>query len=191
MRRVILFSNFSTLSDKDGFLKALFPDEMKQKKFGYIPPDGMQKSFYADVWKDCCSRYKADFSYIDIESPHQQSAILDSNILLFTGGNTFQLLDNLHKNALFETVKEFTNKDEFVIAGFSAGALLLTPTIQLAEDEDENVVDIQNLEGLGLVDFEIYPHYTENKKEFIEKYTQEMERKVVPIRDEEFIVMDL
>ena len=50
-----------------------------------------------------------------------------------------------------------------VIAGLSAGGLIMTPTIKLAGQAglhpDENEVGLRDLRGLGLVDFEFSPHY--------------------------------
>lgn len=57
-----------------------------------------------------------------------------------------------------------------MIAGLSAGALILTPRIDLAGfpewDRDTNDVGLPKREqkGLGLVDFEFFPHYRRSKR---------------------------
>ena len=88
-----------------------------------------------------------------------------------------------------------TNKDDFVIAGFSAGAAILTPTINIVTKEwsygkDSNNVGLDNLAGLNLVDFEVLPHYTETDEESLEKYSKQSKYDVEPIPDDFYIVIE-
>lgn len=66
-----------------------------------------------------------------------------------------------------------------VLAGLSAGALIMTPSIKLAGipkfDADENAVGLRDLSGLGLTNFEFSPHHTENKNR--EKVLSQYSRK--------------
>jgi dipeptidase E len=51
-----------------------------------------------------------------------------------------------------------------VLAGLSAGAILMTPTIMTASypkfDRDDNIVGIRSMDAMNLVQFEFFPHYT-------------------------------
>ncbi len=73
--------------------------------------------------------------------------------MVITGGNTFKLLDNLRKSGLDKAIKEFSNKSEFVLAGLSAGALVLTPTIEVCNlpNYDESTVGIDDFTGLNII----------------------------------------
>jgi len=70
---------------------------------------------------------------------------------MITGGNTFTLLNQLRLSGLEETVKKFWQKGGVVLSGFSAGAIVLTPRIDVASQPsgidptdmaDENLVGI-------------------------------------------------
>lgn len=169
MKKIVLFST-PTQGNIDKILLEIFPMEIKHKVFAYMPSDGANcPQKYADEWKDYANRYQAEFRFIDNSKGNSNEEIeklLGSNILVISGGNTFKLLDNLRKSGLDKAIKEFTKKDEFVLSGFSAGALVLTPTIEVCNlpNYDENIVGIRDLTGLNVVNFEVFPHYDESKQ---------------------------
>ncbi len=119
--------------------------------------------------------------------------LLNSNILVITGGNTFTLLRNLRRSGLDKAIKKFSKKNNFVLAGFSAGAIVLTPTIKICNAPlyDENEVGLKNLKGLGIVNFEVFPHYSKKWKGFLEKYERGNKTKVKRIADDKTLVLDL
>ena len=84
---------------------------------------------------------------------------LPIHILLITDGNTFALLDKLKRTGLDRAIKNFVKKDNFVLSGFSAGALVLTPNIKVCnlDKYDANKVGIEDYAAIGIVDFEVFP----------------------------------
>ena len=115
-------------------------------------------------------------------------------MLVISGGNTYELLNDLRKTGLDKAIIEFSKKDEFVLSGFSAGACVLTPTIAIAGQgtgADVNEVDLKDLTGLNIVDFEVYPHYENGDEETYEEYSKQSPNKVKKITDQEFIKLDL
>lgn len=202
MKRIVLFSmptdnNISTISN------LIFPNEIKKKIFAYMPSDGSSSpQKYTDFWKEIADKYGAEFRFIDNTSNNesQKNNLLGSNILLITGGNTFELLNNLRQSGLDEIIKTFFEKDKFVLAGFSAGAIVLSPTIEVAQQPsgtdpenlmDENLVGITDLTGLNIIDFEVFPHFEEaSDKQTLEKYQAQSKHQVKEIADENYIVLD-
>ncbi len=83
-----------------------------------------------------------------------------------------------------------------VLAGLSAGALILTPDIWLAgyppHEGDTNEVRLKNLKGLDLVHFEFLPHYTSSGKTnaAILKYSKKTSRPIIACPDGSGIVVD-
>jgi len=134
MKRIILFSQ-ATESNRETILNLIFTNEIENKILAYMPSDGANcPQKYQDEWIGYSRKYGAEFRYIDnsIEnSSGEAEKLLGANILIITGGNTFILLNNLRKSGLDKAVKEFAQKNEFVIAGFSAGAIVLTSTIEI------------------------------------------------------------
>lgn len=194
MKKIVLFST-PTRKNIDAILKLIFPNEIENKVFSYMPSDGSSiKQQYLDEWKGYARENNAKFQYIDnsTNDPKETEKLLNSNILTITGGNTFKLLHNLRKSGLDEAIKKFVKKDEFVLSGFSAGALVLTPTIEVCKlpNYDTNEVGLEDLTGLELVNFEVFPHYSEEYKEVFEKYKNTAKYDVKEITDDDFIVLN-
>jgi len=90
--------------------------------------------------------------------------IAGSDIVYLAGGNTYHFLAHLRRSGLLLELGRFAARGG-VVAGLSAGALILTPHIALAGyppfDRDSNDVGLRpaQCKGLGLVGFEFFPHY--------------------------------
>ena len=83
--------------------------------------------------------------------------LMKSDVIYLAGGNTYTFLHLLRRSGLLPHLKAFA-KSGGVLAGLSAGAILLTPSIGLAGipqyDPDENEVGLRSahqLKALGLV----------------------------------------
>jgi len=195
MKRIVLFSQ-PTENNIKQILDLIFPEEIKRKVFAYLPADGANcPKKYVDQWKKYAKNYQAKFKYVDnskVNTSSETKKVLEANILVIAGGNTFTLLHLLRRSGLFTTIKKFTEKEEFVIAGFSAGAIILSPTIKICKlpSFDKNVVGIKDLTGLGIVNFEVFPHYSEDKKEILEKYRKMAKNEVKTITNDEFLVIN-
>lgn len=196
MKRILLFSQ-PTNTNRHVIFDLLLPHNMNNKTLSYMPSNGVENAGkYVDEWKNIASNYGAAFSIIDNQSSDSQDAqkILNSNILLLSGGNTFGFLNNLRKSGLDEVVKQFALKPDFVLAGFSAGALVLTPTIEICNlpNYDDNIVGINDLDGLGIVNFEVFPHYDKEKhQDIMQNYKSRTTNEVRPITDDGYIVIDI
>lgn len=90
-----------------------------------------------------------------------------SDFIYLEGGNTYYFLYYLKQMKLMDRLIKFV-KDGGILAGLSAGALLMTKNIKLAGfpdfDKDDNEVGLNQLSSLGLVDFQIFPHYVHSKR---------------------------
>lgn len=198
MERLILFSQ-PTEQNSLELTKALFPVELKGGEFAYMPSDGRNtKQVYTDHWRSIAEEKGFRFVFIDNmqegeDALTEAEKVLSADILLISGGNTFELLDNLRKSGLDNTILEFRKKQQHVLSGFSAGAIVLTPRIDVASEAggDENVVGITDLAGLGLIDFEVFPHYNElTDTTILEEYRQKSPYKVKALTDDELLVID-
>jgi dipeptidase E len=205
MQRLILFSQPTENNSIELFDK-LFPKDLKEKVFAYMPSSGRNsKQQYTDYWKEVSTARGFEFLFIDNmqegESANEEAQKLDNaNVLLITGGNTFELLRNLKRSGLDEAIKNFRNKSENIIAGFSAGAIVLSPRIDVSgrpagidttDAVDENLVGITDLRGLNIVDFEIFPHYYEEKdKVILENYRKVSPYEVKTLSDDDLLIID-
>ncbi len=105
------------------------------------------------------------FHCLPVDVPFTQNDLkkaLSSDVIYLAGGNTFYFLHHLRKSGMLPHLKRFVAHGG-VLAGLSAGAIILTPNIRIAgpplPEPDDNTVKLKNLRSLSLVRFEFYPHY--------------------------------
>jgi len=90
---------------------------------------------------------------------HQPAAVLERVDAVFIGGgNTYALLQRLHRAKLVEAIRARVTAGAPYI-GSSAGSNVAGPTILTTNDW--NVVALDRFDALGLVPFNINPHYLE------------------------------
>lgn len=77
-----------------------------------------------------------------------------------TGGDTFAFLRWLKLRRVISSLRAYAIDDRGVLVGVSAGAILMTPSIETALlCGDSRLPGVTDDEGLGLVDFHFWPHY--------------------------------
>ena len=135
---------------------------------------------------------------VDIQpSPAEIKKAFQSDIIYLAGGNTFYYLKHLRESGILPYLKNFAKKGG-VLAGLSAGGLIMSPTIALAADEglgpDENEVNMRQNEfkSLGLFDFEFSPHFYNTPKEIKAHlaYSKKTKNKVYAIADGSGVVIE-
>ncbi len=196
MKRVILFSTL-TENNESKILSQILPVEMREKIIAYMPSGGVEGAReYIKQWEVIAQKYNAKFNLINNQSTStkEKDKLLASNILVISGGNTFTLLNNLIESGLDDTIKRFSKKPEFVLSGFSAGALVLTPSIKICNlpNFDDNSIELKELDSLNIVDFEIFPHYKKDlHPKMLADYQKSTKYRVREISDEDYISIDL
>ena len=130
---------------------------------------------------------KIDF--LDLET-NPNINLSEYGTIYVAGGNTFKLMKFVGESNFKEEVEKCLEKGGVYI-GSSAGAIIATPTIQIAGEitPDENAVNLQDLTGMNLVKFEILPHYEQENNKELEDYQKKTEREIKLISNEEIIVI--
>jgi dipeptidase E len=118
------------------------------------------------------------------------------------GGNSFILRRAMRQSGLDELMKQYQSEDRqgFVYAGYSAGAVVAAPTLRGIElVDDPNVVPATYepeviWEGLGLVNYSIAPHYRSDHPEseaieHVVKYFEENNMHFRALSDGEVIIV--
>jgi dipeptidase E len=107
-----------------------------------------------------------DIKIFNLDQPYGQAQldeIASADLIYLSGGNTYYFLYWLKRQRFDATLRMFVAKGG-VLAGLSAGAILMTPSIATASypkfDRDFNDVKIKELSAMGFVAFEFFPHYT-------------------------------
>jgi len=86
------------------------------------------------------------------------ATLADAEALFMGGGNTYALLQRLRGAGLLEAIRARVAAG-LPYAGASAGSNVAGPTILTTNDW--NVVGLDRFDGLGLVGFNVNPHYKE------------------------------
>lgn len=137
----------------------------------FIPDDARQK-YEAEVYDP-----RAEFDALGMRTQDLdlrlyfgnpqglRNALRGIDLVWVLGGNAFLLMRALRRSGFPEIIREMLVADTISYGGFSAGAVVATPTLrgielmddpyQLADGYPKEV----DWEGMGLVDFSIVPHY--------------------------------
>jgi dipeptidase E len=83
-------------------------------------------------------------------------AVREAPALFMGGGNTFRLLADLYRHGLLEPIRECVRAGVPYL-GISAGCNVACPTIKTTNDMP--ITQPLNLAALGLVPFQVNPHY--------------------------------
>ena len=144
----------------------------------------------------CAARARQAFAEIgfELDSIHQAAdprrAVEQAEGVFCGGGNTFRLLKTLYDLDLVDCLRTRA-RGGMPYAGASAGSNLACPTIKTTNDMP--IVEPPSLEALGLVPFQINPHYLdavtgsthmgETRETRIREFHEENEIPVVGLRE--------
>lgn len=200
MAKLILFSQPEP-SVLESVKSELFPKNQDNKNMAYMPSDGaINKKKYTEFWAALGKERGYTLNYIDNslegnEALNEISRLMRCSVLLVTGGNTFTLLRNLKRSGMDKAIKGFVDRDGSVYGGFSAGAIVITPRIDIVEvsdNYDENLVGLKDLRALDIVPYELFPHYQDIYANDVEGYRNENpDIEVKTLRDDEYIIEEI
>jgi dipeptidase E len=110
----------------------------------------------------------------EVDSVHRaidpKAAVMKAEAIAVGGGNTFHLLDGLYRNELIEAIRARVRGGTPYI-GWSAGSNVACPTIKTTNDMP--IVEPPSFSALGLVPFQINPHYLDAHPEGHQGETRE------------------
>ena len=156
--KLFLCSHFSSVG-------SLIKEEIDNKKVAFIPTASLHEGYtgYVGSARKLFKKLGASVTEIDISTEAYstiQAVFEDADVIYFTGGNSFFLMDQLRKTETDELLKKELANGKLMI-GESAGVIICAPTIQYIDQMDEKPEDYsqEDNEGLDLIDFYVLPHY--------------------------------
>lgn len=181
---------------KDKFLELLGKDP-KECTVAFIPTacDPEPDKSYVQWTIDQIEELGMKCVTVDLKGENADSLyekMKDHDIICVNGGNTFYLIDQVRKSGFDKIIRKLLDEGK-VYFGVSAGTLIACPDIALSgwkSGWDRNVVNLKDLTGLGFVDYAISVHYEPEDQKVLDDYSEKSGYRVVPLTDQEAIVMD-
>lgn len=155
---LFLCSHFSSVGD-------LIKEQIANKKIVFVPTASICEGYtgYVGSARKLFKKLGAQLIEIDISTEELakiKEAFEEADVIYFTGGNSFFLIDQLRKTGADKLLKQHIEKGKLFI-GESAGAIVCAPTISYIEKMDPIPKDYSQSDnaGLNLIDFYVLPHY--------------------------------
>ena len=136
--------------------------------------------------------HEKNISFVNPFKENADEKMDGADVIYSAGGNTFIILNELRKKGYDVLIKKMI-KEGKVYLGVSAGTILLQKTIEIAgigKTADENYIDLEDLNGFGIIDFVVWPHYEKENEHDIKNYEKKKKIKVKRLKDGECIIVD-
>lgn len=95
-----------------------------------------------------------------LKHENAKKGIEQSDVIMVGGGNTFKLLHDIYEANILDSIRNKVSSGTRYI-GWSAGSNILSPSI--ATTNDMPIIEPKSFNALGLLPFQINPHYTNQK----------------------------
>ena len=188
---ILLISNSTLygsgyLDHAEGEIRSFLGDT---KRVLFVPYALFDRDAYAATAQKRFQKMGYDLTSIHTATSPAQ-AVNDTDAIFIGGGNTFRLLKTLYDFDLLGPIREQVAGGTPYI-GSSAGSNVAAPTIKTTNDMP--IVQPPSFDALGLVSFQINPHYLdpdpnskhmgETREERIRQFLEENDTPVVGLRE--------
>ncbi|MFD9625647.1 Type 1 glutamine amidotransferase-like domain-containing protein [Peribacillus muralis] len=138
-----------------------------------------------------------EFTDIEFDTPER---LKQYNVFYINGGNPFHLLYHMKKSGADLLLRQLA-KQNTVVVGVSAGAIILGPSIEVVKffTPQLNTMDIQDLTALELTNIAVFPHYDREDlfqntsglsiEDRLKEFEHVNECSVVRLKDDEYILI--
>ena len=173
-KRLLLLSN--SINAGQGYLEhaeADIKDFLGEpvRKVLFIPFAAVRFTFdeFADRARERFEHFGYELNSIHA-SPDPRQAVQNAEAIIVGGGNTFHLLHHLYQHDLLADIGTRINAGVPYI-GWSAGSNIACPAIKTTNDMP--IIEPPSFQALGLVPFQINPHYLDAHPEGHQGETRE------------------
>ena len=190
MKRLLLLSNSTNFGSGylDHAMEAVLRFLGPARRLAFVPFALQDQAGYAARVRERFAR--EGIEVVRVTEDAGLAALESAGAVFVGGGNTFRLLGLLRSSGVLEALRRLTARGVPYL-GASAGTNIAAPTIKTTNDMP--IVDPRGFEALGLVPFQINPHYLdadagsrhmgETREERLREYLEENETAVIGLRE--------
>ncbi|MCK9443436.1 MAG: Type 1 glutamine amidotransferase-like domain-containing protein [Tissierellaceae bacterium] len=140
---------------------------------------------YYNFFKQNMSEFGlVNIQYVDLYEDWQK--VRQARVVYIAGGNTYKLMDIIRKSGFGDFLKQ--ERDKLIIVGNSAGAVVLGKDIRTTNDED--IIGTEDTNGVGLVEYSICPHYTDEKNVRLVNLSKILRHRIEGIAEKSGVAID-
>ena len=194
-KRLLLISN-STLHGR-GYLDHVESEILDllgpARRIVFIPYALFDRRAYATLAQERFQKMSRSLTSVHDVS-NSARTIHEAEAIFVGGGNTFRLVKALHDHNLIDPIRQRVAEGAPYI-GSSAGSIVACPSLRTTKDMP--VVQPPSFDALGLVSFQISPHYLdpdtssthmgETQEQRIMQFLEENDQNVVGLREGSFL----
>lgn len=195
MRKLVLYSDQMIEENKridEELLRLIGRDN---PKIGYIASaSDLTRKYYGQKVEYYQKLGVENLLYFDLDKEFDESKIdelLSCNAIHLSGGNTYYFLHSMKKRNFIPLLKDYVSSGK-VLIGISAGSILMSETIDIAQFGDDNFLNLKDTQSLGLVDFDFFPHWN---KDFtylaeVKEYSKKHNKIIYTCKDGDGIIVE-
>lgn len=132
--------------------------------------------------------------YFDLDHEYNdknEKNLFNSDVIHLAGGNTYKFLSLLKYRNMIDKSRAYADIGG-ILVGVSAGGLIMAENIKSAQFGDENKIGLNDLDSLGLINFQITPHWNifNNYIDELKNYSRNNKTTIYTVSDGEGIVVE-
>lgn len=161
-KRLLLISNSTNYGEEYlGYTKPHIKDFLGSdiKEVVFIPYAGVSISYDDYTSKVENVFLKLGYSVRSVHTSTDPAALIEAaEAIVVGGGNTFHLVHMMHETGVMDAIRKKVESGTPYI-GWSAGSNVACPSLKTTNDMP--IIQPSSFEALGVVPFQINPHYTD------------------------------
>jgi dipeptidase E len=161
MNLVFLSNQLTQKHDKTDNAIISILKQRNSNTISYIPSQADKDRHFFNLVKSYYNRIGlAVYNYFDLDIEYDENKIpeiLKSGAIHLSGGSTYHFLQNIQRRNFLPILKKYV-ADGGVLIGVSAGAIVMTPSVDTSQLCGDQVINEISTQGLNLSDWEFIPH---------------------------------
>lgn len=139
-----------------------------------------------------------DYTFTGKTKDEVKNFLKDFDGIYMSGGNTFWFLEKIQQSKSADVIRDFINSGKLYIST-SAGSIIAGPDIYPTYriTKAEKAKNLKGYDGLGLVDFVVFPHWGNELSYFKDNYLNHRlehaynkDHKIILLTDNQYIIVE-